>query len=332
MLHTLAGTFWATNPLSKPLVEARAELERQTILSLSELDACLNRDTAPLYNTTRVCKQNDLVLYHASSITCISDKLLLPDHIWLNNIDYQVKHNKIVFDEQENKELWLHDIKKDVGYIGIHSIHAGIYDDSSESYRQLLNIIYALRIKGATRRNLEKLILNRANSPYALQDEVVEVVTKDKHGILVITDSNVYRSDKQAKVAKDQKLKEGEQIFDICNFFYSDSLPPASMLPSLVVPASCFAHSVQADLTFENKEVEIVDNKFSILGPKEAINNFWKSLKIKLPSTKTINPCNFILTRCFNSAFMLVQSKNEVMDLPLINKFVPATSIFLLSI
>jgi hypothetical protein len=129
----------------------------------------------------------------------------------------------------------------------------GLEADSSANYRELVDAILDGAASGPCLASFQRAFGAMADSPFADGNETVEDVTGDANGVLVITDSRVYRYPATANVLvlSGDSLLPGQAIVDTVRIDMPNGTVPAG-LTSLTVPAAFFAGVTAGNLTFTN--------------------------------------------------------------------------------
>ena len=140
----------------------------------------------------------------------------------------------------EEITLWAFCAQYDYEYVFNQFAYAlGIRLKTSQNYKDFINAIFSgLLDGGMTAKNLDLAISALCGIPVAVDhEEVVEVVEYDAHGLLIVTDRNVYKFSENAipNVAVGQRVHGGDRLvrgFEIDEFFVGNSyLRDEQMVP-----------------------------------------------------------------------------------------------------
>jgi hypothetical protein len=181
----------------------------------------------------------------------ITDVLHEPTSILVEGLDYREKADgSLVLVDDVSGPYWAWDARFDDGrpYLHAGSI-AGLSLPSSARALALYNAVIDASINGPSRAALVRAVeaLAGFDVEAGVDGEVVEDVSADARGQLIITDRSVYRVPAGAvvAVAVDQALRSGDSLSDAVRVVDAPDLPddvtsvtvPASFLdPSLVTP------------------------------------------------------------------------------------------------
>ncbi len=122
-----------------------------------------------------------------------------------NVIDQQIE--LFMFTAMYDKQI----IYNQIGY------YINILLGSSQNYLNLLNAVLDAVVGGTTMEQLAQLFAAITDTPIVLNtSETVQVIDTDSHGLLIVTDQNVYRFPSSASpiVSTGQVVYEGNQLVD----------------------------------------------------------------------------------------------------------------------
>jgi hypothetical protein len=198
-----------------------------------------------------------------------------------------------VFDgasSDQTLDLWLFsgDYETNQLYLQYGSV-LGVQLPSSDAYKQLLNAVFDAMVQGTAMQQIQSFMSAITGIPLAAGTEVVQLVTQDASGRLVITDQNVYRFGFSATplvtvgqtVTQGQALTDGLQIYEL-----NQGKIPAG-LQSLAVGSGVLAEGYYQDLVFQNMTVPTVvttdangftELQFQIGGFPGDVTAFWDSV------------------------------------------------------
>lgn len=149
-------------------------------------------------------------------------------------------------------------IYRQFGYV------VGLQLQSSEGYRQLMNVVFNAIVSGTTHQTIQWLFSTITGIPLVRETtETVTAISADKDGKLVITDQHVYKFDycATAIVSVGDVVHRGDTLTDALEFFdlnrgETPDIQALAIGPGLI--ANCFYQ----DLIFENKEypLQVITN------------------------------------------------------------------------
>lgn len=137
----------------------------------------------------------------------------------------------------------------------------GIQMRSSDGYKTLVNAIMDALVAGTKVRDLHYLWSAVTGVPLVLErHETVEEVTEDATGLVIVTDKHAYRFKlgSSAMVSVGQTLNGGDPLVDSLQFFTFTDGQVDSQIKALTTGASFIGEGYFSDLTWENKEVDLV--------------------------------------------------------------------------
>jgi hypothetical protein len=207
----------------------------------------------------------------------IVDRILSPRVVLTRGIDFTIDGEWIVFrenpykdgrfstvvskDGQEHPVLWIwrgaydyRDIATQFGYV------IGLQLASSQGYRDLVNAIFDALVQGSSRASLEFLFSAATGARLAQSRTTVTDVARDRHGLLVITEDDVYRYGRGASplVAAGDSVVPGQPLADT---FSLHPLQPGAMpgdLQELTLGAGFFPPNLGIEeLGFPNQVVPL---------------------------------------------------------------------------
>jgi hypothetical protein len=136
----------------------------------------------------------------------------------------------------------------------------GIRLATSQGYKDLTNaVITGLLNGGADSASLDLAVSALTGVAVAQDDETVEVVQLDSHGLFIATDKNVYRFTPGANpvVAVDDKLTPGDQLVDAVKIVELTSGAVPAAITALALDSGFLSACFWGDLVFENKDVPL---------------------------------------------------------------------------
>lgn len=137
----------------------------------------------------------------------------------------------------------------------------GLQLRSSTGYRELVNAVFDALVAGSTGGRIEHALSAITGIPL-VQDaqEIVQVVTNDNEGLLIVTDQHVYRYQgcpTVPLVAVGDVVTAGQSLVDALQIFeFNQGIVPAE-LRALAMGRGFLATCFYGDLVFENKEVPL---------------------------------------------------------------------------
>lgn len=162
----------------------------------------------------------------------------------------------------EEITLWAFKAKFDYKYLFRQFAYAvNIQIASSENAKQFVNaIMTGLLIGGASDAAIDSALSAILDVPLVKEDnETVEVITLDNHGLLIATDKNVYRfaSDAVSVVTVGQVLNAGDALTNAFEFINLNRGMIPAALQALALDNGYTSGCFYSDLIFENAEVPI---------------------------------------------------------------------------
>lgn len=311
-------------------VEGKCLLEQQTQNDLQNLAGIGGLRTTPLFRRllwypVRI-RANDIVDNEDGTFTwtapdklvdvpVICSQLATPSVVLLNNLDFVVDRdahtmsfienpftnplfpiNDILADdlsvEDQEIELWLFQADFEENYLSDHYGYViNLKDASTEGYKRALIALWDALVSGTAREQIDAVLTACTGAETAKQDgEVVQYISSDAVGKLVITDQNVYRyhADATILVSVGEILVYGQYLAD--TFIVYDTnrgqVPPWDVLN---LSKQFFVPAVTEDLTFQNEDLAttyIADDgfgyaelRFPVLGTAAVVDAFFDELQ-----------------------------------------------------
>lgn len=154
--------------------------------------------------------------------------------------------------------LWLFMGDYDWGFIYEQFGYAlGLYLDSSNNYRNLLNAVWDAVLQGSSTAHLRTILACMTDAALTLEStETVVDITTETDRKLIITDQHVYTFSLTATpvVTIGQVLTAGSRLVDSFKIYYPHSdVLPVSDVPSLEMTTSMLLGSFQGSLVFANQ-------------------------------------------------------------------------------
>lgn len=250
-----------------------------------------------------------------ASVYQIFDKLMFPTVTMSKNANFVIdnENNALIFAEDpfanpaflrrgiyengvlvdEEIMLWGFKAKLDYNYIFEQFAYAiGLHLRSSENAKEFMNAIFSALLDGGTTKNTLTQALSAICDVAVVKEneETVELITVDAHGLIVATDKNVYRFAEAATpiVEVGQKLRAGSalvQAFEIIEFNTGET---SNNLAALALDRGFVSACFYGDLVFENVDVplEVIENhpsgytfvRFRVSGFPEDVDLFFDEL------------------------------------------------------
>ncbi|NDD52301.1 hypothetical protein EBZ39_00215 [bacterium] len=234
----------------------------------------------------------------------VFNKIIYPTVALAENIDYAIdsKNRLIAFTEnpfdnpgflrrstavngKSDEEIVLWGFNGSFDYENVFNQFAyavGIRLKSSQGFKDLTNaVIDGLISGGATCADLDLALAAVCDIPLTVDDEeTVEVVDNDTHGLFVATDKHLYRfgSRAEAIVVPGQKVRAGTQMirgFEIDEFFVGTTYDPTTRNDENCCPAQVQLLGVNSTtdlLTTENLENLLLNESAQVCSPRKALS------------------------------------------------------------
>lgn len=237
------------------------------------------------------------------SVGQIFNRIIYPTVAFIENVDYIVDQRSksiafidnpfdnpgfvrraVVTNGQPDEEiiLWGFNGAFDYEYIFNQFAYAiGMRLKSSQGYKDLMNaVIDGMVSGGATCADLDLAFSAICGIPLVLEnEETVEVVDNDTHGLFVATDKNFYRFGDRAEavVTPGQKVRAGEQLirgFAIDELFVGSTYDPvlrdagSACCPA---PQNVLATNARSTLLTESDDALLIDPNTPVCAPKKAL-------------------------------------------------------------
>jgi hypothetical protein len=221
-----------------------------------------------------------------------------------------------------------------------------VYLESSENYKNLINLLWDSLVQGSTAEHLEYLLAIVSDTPLVIEtSETVEVIHTETDRLLIITDRHVYIFGVTATpiVTVGQVLKSGDRMVDAFTIYrpHRDTVP-SSVMPSISVGPGVLQGSYASELIFNNRDVELqvtIDPagrtkiQWELGGIADDVNLFWDTVHFngttgsaislaQLMDTRyppaqspdptavnlptTVNPFTFLMTNVFRNNALVV--------------------------
>lgn len=213
----------------------------------------------------------------------IFNKLTAPTLALSENVDYvfDAERNAVVFvaDPFENPNvlkrgvytagqladeeivLWAFMGEFDYEYVYNQFAYAlGIKLSTSQNAKDLMNAVFSGLVNGgATSADLDLALSAITGVPFAKDDETVEVLRRDAHSALIITDKNVYRfpDDVTPVVVEGQAIRAGAELVDSVQIVELTAGAVPSTVPALALDRGFLSACFYSDLVFENRPVPL---------------------------------------------------------------------------
>lgn len=286
----------------------------------------------------------------------IMNRLTEPSVVLHKNIDYRIDlpRRALVFRENpfENAlipksqiftdgvvtdrevSLWLFAARFDWRHIHSHFGYVlGYEDDSSPEYRRLVAAVLDAITGGTSLRDVERVVSAMSGIPLAAGEETVQDVAEDARHLLILTDKNAYRFNRDATAAVQvgDTLQDGQSLITAYERWEFRRGEVNDNVAALVLGRGLLKPDFRGELTFENKEVPLQVTgdsgeeriEFEIGGHPLDIEHFWdlvhqnrlvygKSLYELLQATDdgvpaTINPMAFVVRNLLRNNTMAVR-------------------------
>lgn len=161
----------------------------------------------------------------------------------------------------EEVTLWAFMGQFDYEYVYNQFAYAlGLRLATSQGAKDLMNAVFNSLVNGgASAADIDLAFSAITGVPLARGHETVEVMRRDAHGSLIITDQTVYRFTEDAVplVAVGQRVRPGQSLVDALQIIeLTDGQAPAS-LPALAFDKGFLSACFYGDLLFENKRVPL---------------------------------------------------------------------------
>lgn len=302
-------------------------------------------------------------------VQTISDRIQSPELILLQGLDFQIlRQGPQAFvqffrdpfeqgfsvqelDGDQLLDLWLNSVAYDEQWIFRHWGYVlGIYSQSSESFKQLINAIFDCLTNGSSHQNLLRLLEGATGTRTAVKQETVEQVIQFGPSLAIITGSESYVFPSSCRslvqvgdtVVPGQCLADSFRIYPLNRGQVPDNLTLLAVSPSLIqVP-------VTSELVFPNEEQPwqgVVDEKgrlklfFSIGGNDQDREAFFEEMHQRgldrdetlaeildpRPEGQTspvrldnlpgmVNPARFVIQNCLRYNAVFVDLKTGLVD------------------
>lgn len=301
----------------------------------------------------------------------IANGIAKPTRAFVHGIDYVIEPATLIFNANpfadpaladgiedvytdglvtdRQMQLWLSGADVDLEHVHSHFGYVlKLNLPSSEAYRDLVNVIMDSLIDGAAGRKVERLIATVTGTPIVEHDgEVVEQVTADSRGVVIVTDRNAYRFSASATaiVSVGDVLYAGQQLTDVVVIEELNRGVVPADLYALAIGSGLLAADFSGHVGFTNAtetlSATVVGGKtrveFPLLGFPGDVEDFWDrtfskglengatslaaALDVRekpLPSETqpfhlpaTINPLQFLLENVLRGGVTLVRVKAD---------------------
>jgi hypothetical protein len=221
------------------------------------------------------------------SVRQIFNRLTFPSVVLLNNVDYIIdtQRNALIFNENpfenpavlkraigaDDEEIVLWGFCASFDYQRVFNQFAyalGVQLKTSEAYKNFVNALFdGLLDGGITAHDLDVAISAMCGLPLAIEnEEVVEVIAEDDHGLFIATDKHVYRFSASAVpvVTVGQVVHAGDQLvygFSISEFFVGNTFIKNDRDDVVCCPAqnTFLATHLFEEITTENDELLLLN-------------------------------------------------------------------------
>jgi hypothetical protein len=213
----------------------------------------------------------------------IFNKLAAPTLALAENVDYvfDAERNAVTFIEDpfsrpdvpkrgiyengqltdEEITLWAFQGQFDFDYVYNQFAYAlGMKLRTSQGAKDLMNAVFnGLVNGGATAADLDLALSAITGVPLAREDETIEVMQRDAHGALIISDKNVYRfpEDVTPLVTVGQRVRPGTALVDSVQIVELTSGEIPASIPALALDKGFLSACFYGDLVFENRDVPL---------------------------------------------------------------------------
>lgn len=202
----------------------------------------------------------------------------------------EIYENGVVIDYELT--LWAIDARRDQGDIwNFYGFATGFNHRSSNRYRDFVNALWDTWTQGPSIEQVRRLALSIADAPISETDEIVEALTTDARGQLIITDKSVYRAHADAALLVDvgQVLTKGEELVDTVRVNRIAGFDAVENLSGLALDAGWLENGFYGELTFDNRTVplvtEMLDGRlrvsFELGGWPGDVDRFWDRMHEK---------------------------------------------------
>jgi hypothetical protein len=187
--------------------------------------------------------------------------------------------------------LWLFGAQFDQEFLYRHHGYVlGIQLDSSEPYRDFINALYDSLVDGGHYLALASAVSAVADAPLVRgeQETVYDVLT-DAHGLLILTDLDVYRfhADAEALVEPGDVVRRGDPLTNVVQIheFHQGTVPAS--LEALTLGRSFLSAGFRDGLTFENRVLALTitedggvrQARFPLGGWADDVAKFWADVE-----------------------------------------------------
>jgi hypothetical protein len=114
--------------------------------------------------------------------------------------------------------LWGFKVERDIKAVqNYFGVIGGLIGDTSEQYKTAVNVVWDLRVEGATRQNITRLFAAATNTDYAEQDGTVTDIFVEGGRLCIQTENAVYSAPEgaSAEVVVGQSVSRGDTLFDV---------------------------------------------------------------------------------------------------------------------
>lgn len=336
-IQATLGSFWshvyAGREQVTDLIAARLLAAKDTYAAIERLCAATSRYTVPVFATQewsplllRESTYQDFSVPRPAKLAeaaILVNRMTAPSVVWVRNLDFWLTDTTIRFRENPfaDDRVPKQPIYDSQGQIIDHEallwIAGGKYDEdtlyqqygyainlripSSEAAKQLLNVIYDSLVGGTTELSIRRLFSLATGVPIVENAaEVVELVTRDYHGLVIATDQRIYRFHPDATPT----VSVGDQVY--CGDTLTDALQFASLhcgklpawLQRLSLPPSLTLPCLTGPLVFENQNVPLyVDPDdpsgftrvwFDVLGEEQDVATFFDAVHARGVAAATV--------------------------------------------
>jgi hypothetical protein len=114
--------------------------------------------------------------------------------------------------------LWGFKVERDIRAVqNYFGIVGGLIGDTSPQYQTAVNVVWDLRVDGASRQNIVRLLAVATDTDYVSQDGTVTDIFVEGNRLCVQTENNVYTAPvgAEATVVTGQSVQRGDSVFDV---------------------------------------------------------------------------------------------------------------------
>lgn len=216
------------------------------------------------------------------SVQIITNRITDPSRTLLNGIDFRLEHGLLVFRENpfdsaeefqvqtvftdgaaadRELTLWLWRSQQDWTYLQDHWAYLlGLDLPSVPAAREVFNAEYDAITGGTALEQIARLLQAATGIPLALSDEIVEDITLDSDGLLIITDRRIYRyaADATALVAIGDAVVAGQALVDTLQIYQLNQGVLPTDVRAIAAGPGLLGPGYLGELVFHNEDTALI--------------------------------------------------------------------------